>query len=77
MFIVKLLQQGLVYFLINSLTGKFLGDIIIYTLDKIAKKTNNTVDDDLVAMLRRAFNNEPYREEKAEQLEEPGPENVP
>lgn len=74
--ILALLQAGLGYFLITALSGRFLGDVIIYILDKISKRTDNKVDDDLVNMLRRAFNNEPYNgtEQSSREGGEPGPD---
>jgi hypothetical protein len=77
--IVQLAKTGFSYFLMTILSGRFIGDVIIYILDKIAKKTDNTVDDDLVNMLKKAFNNEPYKEEGREygtvsEGREPGPQ---
>ena len=37
------------------LTEKFIKEVIIYLLEKLAKKTDNSVDDVLVEKIKEAF----------------------
>ena len=39
------------------LTEAFIKEIIIFLLEKLAKKSDNTVDDKLVAMIKKALKN--------------------
>lgn len=38
------------------LTEKFIKEIIVYLLEKLAKKTSNDVDDEIVAKIKEALN---------------------
>ncbi len=38
------------------LTEKFIKEIIIYLLEKLAKKSDNKVDDEIVAKIKEALN---------------------
>ena len=50
--------------LISSLlTEKFVKEIIIYLLDKLAKKSDNKIDDEIVAKIKEAV--EVKKEEKS------------
>ena len=37
------------------LTEKFIKEIIVYLLEKLAKKTSNNVDDEIVAKIKEAL----------------------
>jgi len=45
------------------LTEKFIKEVIVFLLEKLAKKTSNTVDDALVSKLKEALHPEEEKEE--------------
>ena len=51
--ILKSIGKGLISAL---LTEKFVKEIIIYLLEKLAKKSDNKVDDEIVAKIKEALN---------------------
>ena len=50
--ILKSIGKGLIYAL---LTEKFVKEIIIYLLEKLALKSDNKVDDEIVAKIKEAM----------------------
>ena len=50
--ILKSIGKGLISAL---LTEKFVKEIIIYLLEKLAKKSDNKVDDEIVAKIKEAM----------------------
>ena len=50
--ILKSIGKGLISAL---LTEKFVKEIIIYLLEKLAKKSDNKVDDEIVAKIKKAM----------------------
>ena len=58
--ILKSIGKGLISAL---LTEKFVKEIIIYLLEKLAKKSDNKIDDEIVAKIKEAV--EVKKEEKS------------
>ena len=50
--ILKSIGKGLIA---GLLTEKFVKDIIIYLLEKLAKKSDNKIDDEIVAKIKEAM----------------------
>ena len=50
--ILKAIGKGLISAL---LTEKFVKEIIIYLLEKLAKKSDNKIDDEIVAKIKEAM----------------------
>ena len=50
--ILKSIGKGLIA---GLLTEKFVKEIIIYLLEKLAKKSDNKVDDEIVAKIKEAM----------------------
>lgn len=48
------------------LTEKFVKEVIVFLLEKLAKKSTNTVDDALVAKLKEALQDKEQEESKEE-----------
>ena len=51
--VLKSIGKGLISAL---LTEKFVKEIIIYLLEKLAKKSDNKIDDEIVAKIKEAMN---------------------
>ena len=51
--ILKSIGKGLIAAL---LTEKFVKEIIIYLLEKLAKKSDNKIDDEIVVKIKEAMN---------------------
>ena len=59
--ILKSIGKGLISAL---LTEKFVKEIIIYLLEKLALKSDNKVDDEIVAKIKEAMNIEKSQDSK-------------
>jgi hypothetical protein len=59
--ILKSIGKGLISAL---LTEKFVKEIIIYLLEKLALKSDNKVDDEIVAKIKEAMNVEKSQDSK-------------
>ena len=59
--ILKSIGKGLISAL---LTEKFVKEIIIYLLEKLAKKSDNKIDDEIVAKIKEAMNIEKSQDSK-------------
>ena len=59
--VLKSIGKGLISAL---LTEKFVKEIIIYLLEKLAKKSDNKVDDEIVAKIKEAMNVEKSQDSK-------------
>ena len=53
--IFSLLRTALQHLLVSFLTERLLKDVVIVALEKISKRTNNTVDDELLLVVKRAL----------------------
>jgi len=51
--ILKSIGKGLIA---GLLTEKFVKEIIIYLLEKLAKRSDNKIDDEIVAKIKEAMN---------------------
>ena len=51
--ILKSIGKGLIA---GLLTEKFVKEIIIYLLEKLAKRSDNKIDDEIVAKIKEALN---------------------
>ena len=59
--VLKSIGKGLISAL---LTEKFVKEIIIYLLEKLALKSDNKVDDEIVAKIKEAMNIEKSQDSK-------------
>ena len=59
--ILKSIGKGLIA---GLLTEKFVKEIIIYLLEKLAKRSDNKVDDEIVAKIKEALNIEKSQDSK-------------
>ena len=59
--VLKSIGKGLISAL---LTEKFVKEIIIYLLEKLAKKSDNKIDDEIVAKIKEAMNVEKSQDSK-------------
>jgi hypothetical protein len=53
--IFNLLRTALQHLLLSFLTERLLKDVLILGLEKVSKKTTNTVDDELLEVVKRAL----------------------
>ena len=61
--ILKSIGKGLIAAL---LTEKFVKEIIIYLLEKLAKKSDNKIDDEIVAKIKEALSVEDKKSQDSE-----------
>ena len=61
--ILKSIGKGLIAAL---LTEKFVKEIIIYLLEKLAKRSDNKVDDEIVAKIKEALSVEDKKSQDSE-----------
>lgn len=54
--VVQILKEIAKAIMVSLVTRKFLEELLIYILEKLAKKTDNNVDDEVVEMVKRALN---------------------
>ena len=59
--ILKSIGKGLIA---GLLTEKFVKEIIIYLLEKLAKRSDNKVDDEIVAKIKEALSVEKSQDSK-------------
>ena len=53
--VIEVLKQILKAVLVSLVTEKFIKEIIIFALEKLVQKTDNKVDDELVAKVKEAL----------------------
>lgn len=53
--VLSLLRAAFQQLLISFITERLLKDIVIVALEKLSKKTTNTVDDELCEVVKRAL----------------------
>ena len=53
--LLEVLKQVGKAVLVSLVTEAFIKDLIVYCLEKLAKKTDNEVDDELVAKVKAAL----------------------
>ena len=61
--ILKSIGKGLIA---GLLTEKFVKEIIIYLLEKLAKKSDNKIDDEIVAKIKEALSVEDKKSQDSE-----------
>lgn len=57
--LVNVLKEIAKALMVSLLTEKFIKEVIMYALKKLAKRTDNQVDDEVVAMVDKALHPEP------------------
>lgn len=62
--LLEALKAILKSLMVSLITEKFLKEVIIYSLTKLAEKTDNKVDDDVLKMVKEALHPEEKKEEE-------------
>lgn len=61
---MEILKQILKAIMMALLTESFIKEIVVYGLEKLAESTDNKVDDEIIAMVKRSLEAPKEQEQK-------------